>query len=313
MKAKKSVYQSGGKMPVGAKKKMTDMEIAKANRMQMLTEERNTIRKYDPDALAAFDRDLKTKGYMVNKKPVKKMMGGGTMDDMYSKGGKMEYGMGGKMKKYLAGGQVKLDKNKDGKISGEDFKMMKKYQAGGKIDKKKELLKGKGSAAYEARRAESRKQMEADANVVRRQEAINRASRMLDNPEAYKSQQQRAASPAYKTVSGQMQGISSAERAGASKGTVGTMTPTAAKRSEKNIKNPPVVEAPKRAPEPARKPGELSAETLRLIQLGFTPEANLRRAKMEDASMAANPRDWEVLAERAARKKAAAEAAKKKK
>ena len=88
MKAKKSVYQSGGKMPVGAKKKMTDMEIAKANRMQMLTEERNTIRKYDPDALAAFDRDLKAKGYMVNKKPVKKMSEGGEMD-MYKKGGAM--------------------------------------------------------------------------------------------------------------------------------------------------------------------------------------------------------------------------------
>jgi hypothetical protein len=117
MKAKKSVYQSGGKMPVGAKKKMTDMEIAKANRMQMLTEERNTIRKYDPDALSAFDRDLKTKGYMVNKKPAKKMSEGGKMDT---------YGMGGKMKKYLAGGQVKLDKNKDGKISAIDFKMLKK-------------------------------------------------------------------------------------------------------------------------------------------------------------------------------------------
>lgn len=88
MKAKKSVYQSGGKMPVGAKKKMTDMEIAKANRMQMLTEERNTIRKYDPDALAAFDRELKAKGYMVNKKPVKKMSEGGEMD-MYKKGGAM--------------------------------------------------------------------------------------------------------------------------------------------------------------------------------------------------------------------------------
>jgi hypothetical protein len=136
MKAKKSVYQSGGKMPVGAKKKMTDMEIAKANRMQMLTEERNTIRKYDPDALAAFDRDLKTKGYMVNKKPTKKMSEGGKMDT---------YGMGGKMKKYLAGGQVKLDKNKDGKISGEDFKMMKKYQMGGQMPvEKKDSFVGKG-------------------------------------------------------------------------------------------------------------------------------------------------------------------------
>ena len=88
MKAKMTVYQEGGKMPVGTKKKMTDMEIAKANRMQMLTEERNTIRKYDPDALAAFDRELKAKGYMVNKKPVKKMSEGGEMD-MYKKGGAM--------------------------------------------------------------------------------------------------------------------------------------------------------------------------------------------------------------------------------
>jgi len=136
MKAKMTVYQEGGKMPVGTKKKMTDMEIAKANRMDMLTQERNTIRKNDPDALAAFDRGLKAQGFMVNKKPaapVKKMMNGGKMD-MYSKGGKMEYGMGGKMeygmggkmKKYLMGGQVKLDKNKDGKISAIDFKMLKK-------------------------------------------------------------------------------------------------------------------------------------------------------------------------------------------
>ena len=130
MKAKMTVYQEGGKMPVGTKKKMTDMEIAKANRMDMLTQERNTIRKYDPDALAAFDRGLKAQGFMVNKKPaakpVKKMMGGGKMD-MYSKGGKMDtYGMGGKMKKYLMGGQVKIDKNKDGKISAIDFKMLKK-------------------------------------------------------------------------------------------------------------------------------------------------------------------------------------------
>ena len=192
MKTKKTMYQDGGKMPVGTKKKMTDMEIAKANRMQMLTEERNTIRKYDPAALPAFDRGLKEQGFMVKKKPaaatpVKKMMDGGKMD-MYLKGGKvenkvkrlenreanlvargskavdegrerkadrllgkaarvenrvikakesapvkkmagggkMEYGMGGKMKKYLMGGQVKLDKNKDGKITAIDFKMLKK-------------------------------------------------------------------------------------------------------------------------------------------------------------------------------------------
>ena len=98
MKAKMTVYQNGGKPPVGTKKKMTDMEIAKANRMQMLTEERNAIRKNDPDALAAFDRGLKAQGFMVNKKPaakpaaaaVKKMMGGGKMDMTYAKGGKVE-------------------------------------------------------------------------------------------------------------------------------------------------------------------------------------------------------------------------------
>ena len=94
MKAKMTVYQEGGKMPVGTKKKMTDMEIAKANRMQMLTEERNTIRKYDPAALPAFDRGLKAQGFMVNKKPaaaaVKKMMNGGKMDMTYAKGGKVE-------------------------------------------------------------------------------------------------------------------------------------------------------------------------------------------------------------------------------
>jgi hypothetical protein len=208
MKAKMTVYKNGGKTPIvpDPKKKMTDMEIAKANRMDMLTQERNTIRKYDPAALPAFDRGLKEQGFMVNKKPaakpVKKMMGGGKMDmylnggkvgnkvkrlenreanlvargskavdegrerkadrllgkaarvenrlikakeskerqEMVKKiqsfilpdenkmmgGGKIEYGMGGKMKKYLAGGQVKLDKNKDGKITGVDFKMLKK-------------------------------------------------------------------------------------------------------------------------------------------------------------------------------------------
>ena len=44
----------------------------------------------------------------------------------FKKGGKMEYGYGGKMKKYLKGGQVKLDANKDGKITGSDFKMLRK-------------------------------------------------------------------------------------------------------------------------------------------------------------------------------------------
>lgn len=199
-------------------------------------------------------------------------------------------------------------------------KKVVKYQMGGKPpikpivpDKKKELIKGKGSTAYETRREESRKQMEADANVVRRQSAINRANDVMASPAFSELQKQRAASPSYKTVSGQKQGISSAERAGASKGTVGRMTAEAAKRSEKNIKNPPVQAAPKRMPEPARAPGTLRPETIRAIELGFTPEANLRRAKMQDASMAANPRDAEVLRERAALRRAAAAAAQKKK
>lgn len=92
MKAKMTVYKNGGKTPIvpDPKKKMTDMDIAKANRMDMLTQERNTIRRNDPDALPAFDRGLKEQGFMVNKKPaVKKMMGGGKMD-MYLKGGKVE-------------------------------------------------------------------------------------------------------------------------------------------------------------------------------------------------------------------------------
>ncbi len=95
MKAKMTVYKNGGKTPIvpDPKKKMTDMEIAKANRMDMLTQERNTIRKYDPAALPAFDRGLKEQGFMVKKKPaaatpVKKMMNGGKMD-MYLKGGKV--------------------------------------------------------------------------------------------------------------------------------------------------------------------------------------------------------------------------------
>jgi hypothetical protein len=199
-------------------------------------------------------------------------------------------------------------------------KKVVKYQMGGKPpikpivpDPRKKLAKEKGSDAYEARRQESRKEMEANANVVRRQSAINRANEVMASPAFSELQKQRAASPSYKTVSGQKQGISSAERAGASKGTVGSMTPSAAKRSEKNIKNPPVQAAPKRMPEPARAPGTLRPETIRAIELGFTPEANLRRAKMEDASMAANPRDAEVLRERAALKRAAAAAAQKKK
>jgi hypothetical protein len=42
-----------------------------------LTQERNTIKKNDPDALAAFDRSLKARGYKVVARPAKKMANGG--------------------------------------------------------------------------------------------------------------------------------------------------------------------------------------------------------------------------------------------
>ena len=159
MKAKMTVYQNGGKPPVGTKKKMTDMEIAKANRMQMLTEERNTIRKNDPDALAAFDRGLKEQGFMVNKKPaakpaaaaVKKMMGGGKMD-MYLNGGKV----GNKVKRLenreaslVARGSKAVDEGRERKadrllgkaarvenrvIKAKESASVKKMSGGGKMD-----------------------------------------------------------------------------------------------------------------------------------------------------------------------------------
>lgn len=163
---------------------------------------------------------------------------------------------------------------------------VKKYQAGG-IGPKKAAAKGKTSAAYEKRRQESREQSEANANLVRRQMAINKANRMLEQPEAYATSQQRAASPTYKTVSGQKQGISSAERAGASKGTVGSMTPEAAKRSEAAMKKPATTAAPKAQVAPARKPGELSPATKAAIEAGKGKGAAIGKAAgeytMEDA------------------------------
>jgi hypothetical protein len=136
MKAKMTVYQKGGKMPIvpDPKKKkpmMADEKFnaaARAREIENLNEMRKELKASDPDAVPAFDRDLKAKGLMVTKKPVKKMMGGGKMnvDGYYGKGGKMpNYSKGGMMK-YLKGGQVKLDANKDGKISSVDFKMLKK-------------------------------------------------------------------------------------------------------------------------------------------------------------------------------------------
>ena len=161
MKAKMTVYKNGGKTPIvpDPKKKMTDMEIAKANRMDMLTQERNTIRKNDPDALAAFDRGLKAQGFMVNKKPaakpaaaaVKKMMNGGKMD-MYLNGGKV----GNKVKRLenreanlVARGSKAVDEGRERKadrllgkaarvenrvIKAKESASVKKMSGGGKMD-----------------------------------------------------------------------------------------------------------------------------------------------------------------------------------
>lgn len=146
MKAKMTVYQNGGKAPIvpEPKKKMpatADQKFnaaARAREIENLNEMRRELKASDPDAVPAFDRELKAKGLMVTKKPVKKYASGGKMnvagatsEDQYKymgygKGGKMpKYSKGGMMK-YLKGGQVKLDANKDGKISGDDFKMLKK-------------------------------------------------------------------------------------------------------------------------------------------------------------------------------------------
>jgi len=102
MKAKTTVYQKGGKMPITPdpkkNKPMTADEkfnaSAKAREIENLNEMRRELKASDPDAVPAFDRELKAKGMMIVKKkvPVKKMMGGGMID---------KYAMGGKLKGYL--------------------------------------------------------------------------------------------------------------------------------------------------------------------------------------------------------------------
>jgi hypothetical protein len=111
MKAKKTVYQNGGKAPIvpdpKKKKPMTaDQKFnaaARAREIENLNEMRRELKASDPDAVPAFDRELKAKGLMVTKKPVKKMAGGGMMKS-YAGGGKMNvagYAMGGKLKDYF--------------------------------------------------------------------------------------------------------------------------------------------------------------------------------------------------------------------
>jgi hypothetical protein len=154
MKAKMTVYQAGGKMPIDPKKQELAKKLFGAMpkynkeefRYGMMGEKMKELKKeYDywvnkgertaasgvkvqMDAVKAKMEDLKGK---IKPTPEKKSMfkGGGKMnvagatnEDVYKY---MGYGMGGKMKKYLTGGQVKLDVNKDGKISGVDFKMLK--------------------------------------------------------------------------------------------------------------------------------------------------------------------------------------------
>jgi len=139
MKAKMTVYQEGGKMPINppkaelAKKLFGEMPKFDKNkvRKEMMGEKLNTLQK-EYDYWTKRGEPTAASGVKVQmdkiREDMKKFAGGGKMnvDGYYSKGGKMpKYGKGGMMK-YLKGGQVKLDKNMDGKISGEDFKMMAK-------------------------------------------------------------------------------------------------------------------------------------------------------------------------------------------
>jgi hypothetical protein len=108
MKAKMTVYQKGGKMPIvpdpKKKKPMTADEKfnanAKAREIENLNEMRRELKSSDPLAVPAFDRELKEKGLKVVKKTVKKYAGGGKMNvaGYYGKGGMMKYLKGGKMK-----------------------------------------------------------------------------------------------------------------------------------------------------------------------------------------------------------------------
>ena len=89
MKPKMTVYQMGGKMPIvpDPKKKLSAADqkfnaAARSREAENLTEMRNALKAEGPEELAKFDKELKAKGFKVVKKPVKKMEGGGKMDDM---------------------------------------------------------------------------------------------------------------------------------------------------------------------------------------------------------------------------------------
>ena len=74
---------------MAARTEQAFMAKARAQEAINLNEMRNAIKSEGPESLARFDKELKAKGYKVVQKPVKKMMGGGKMDMMYAKGGKM--------------------------------------------------------------------------------------------------------------------------------------------------------------------------------------------------------------------------------
>jgi hypothetical protein len=127
MKAKMTVYQEGGKMPIDPKKKelakklfgeMPKFDKSKV-RKEMMAEKLNKLQK-EYDYWTKKGEPTSASGVKVQmdkvREDMKKFEGGGMMP---------KYGKGGMMK-YLNGGQVKLDANKDGKISSVDFKMLKK-------------------------------------------------------------------------------------------------------------------------------------------------------------------------------------------
>lgn len=163
----------------------------------------------------------------------------------------------------------------------------RKYEGGGPIGPKGKGASKGASSAYEANRIKKQKEQEENANVVRRQNAINRANRQLANPNAYETSQQRASSPTYKSVSGERVGISSAERAGASQGLVGSRTPESAKRVYKAETATPSNETTAPKPAPARKPGELSEETKKAVASGESRSREIGKSQgeytMEDA------------------------------
>lgn len=172
----------------------------------------------------------------------------------------------------------------------------KKYANGGPVDpdKKKKVAaaKGKTSSAYEARRAESRKEQESGANLTRRQMEINQRVRMEQNPEAYRKA---LSTPAYyKPVGGGTQGISSAEIKSGAQGPVGAMTPEAAKKAEARATKPSVTVQSSKAPAPAVKAGELKPETKAAIEKGKAKSSELGKKAADYTMEEARRKGWQL-------------------